>query len=103
VIVTFRVAGREEFKALVTDAANVVIVRDLLAGREGPGIPNGRIVYQTGVNAGYHWSMDPDDLEFADMTTEVCDGLPSDVEKHAITSDRYCPWSAKVIAVEPAP
>jgi hypothetical protein len=47
--------------------------------------------------------MHPADIEFADMTTEVCDGLPSDVEKHAITSDRYCPWAAKVIAVEPAP
>jgi hypothetical protein len=103
VIVTFRVADREEFKALVTDPANVAIVRDLLAGKEAPGIPNGRIVYQTGVNTGYHWSMDPTDIEFADTTTEVCDGLPSDVEKRAITSDRYCPWSAKVIAIESAP
>ena len=103
VIVTFRVADREEFKALVTDPANIGIVRELLAGKEVPGIPNGRIVYQTGVNTGYHWSMDPTDIEFADMTTEVCDGLPSDVEKRAITSDRYCPWAAKVIAIEPAP
>jgi len=103
VTVTFRVADREEFKALVTDPANIAIVRDLLAGKEAPAIPNGRIVYQTRVNTGYHWSMDPTDIEFADVTTEVCDGLPSDVEKHAITSDRYCPWAAKVIAVEPAP
>lgn len=103
VIVTFRVADREEFKALVTDPVNVAIVRDLLAGREAPAIPNGKIVYQTGVNTGYHWSMDPTDIEFADSTTEVCDGLPSDVENHAITSPRYCPWSAKVIAIDPAP
>jgi hypothetical protein len=103
VIVTFRVADREDFKALLTDPANITIARDLLAGRGGPGIPNGRIVYQTGANTGYHWSMDPADTEFADVTTEVCDGLPSDVEKHAIASDRYCPWSARVIAIDPAP
>ncbi len=30
------------------------------------------------------------------MTTGVCDGLPSGVERGAITSDRYCPWPAEV-------
>jgi hypothetical protein len=36
----------------------------------------------------------------ADVTTEVCDGLPLNVEKSLITSDRYCPWSAEVIALD---
>lgn len=31
---------------------------------------------------------------------EVCDGLPSDAEQGAITSDRFCPWSSVVIAVD---
>ena len=44
--------------------------------------------------------IDPASLEFADATTEVCDGLPSDVEDAAITSDRYCPWSAVVTDLE---
>jgi hypothetical protein len=47
--------------------------------------------------------MDPDDFEFAEVTTEVCDGIPSDVESGLVTSDRYCPWSAQVVAVDPAP
>jgi hypothetical protein len=37
------------------------------------------------------------------VTIEVCDGKPSDVEAGTITSDRFCPWSAEVVAVEPAP
>jgi hypothetical protein len=37
------------------------------------------------------------------MTIEVCDGIPSDVEAGVVTSERYCPWSAVVVAVEPAP
>jgi hypothetical protein len=49
------------------------------------------------VNAGYSWHIDPADVDWADGTTEVCDGLPSDVEKGIISSDRYCPgvrrWS----------
>jgi hypothetical protein len=37
-----------------------------------------------------------------DLATEVCDGLPSYVEKHQVTSPYYCPWGARVIAIEPA-
>ena len=77
--------------------------RKLLAGEEAPTIPNGRIVYgDPGVNDGYSWHLDPNDFEWADVTVEVCDGRPSDVEDRVITSDRYCTWAGKVIAVDPA-
>ncbi len=73
VIVTFRVAEKEVFKALLTDPANIATVRDLLACKEGPTIPNGRIVYETGVNTGYHWSMDPADIRpHLRAPTSVC-------------------------------
>ena len=74
-VVTFRVADVEEYRIRLTDPAD-------------------------DVNVGYTWHMDPQSVEFADMTVEVCDGLPSDVEKGIITSDRYCPWSAEVLAID---
>jgi hypothetical protein len=101
VVVTFEV-GDEHFKALLTEPADVEVARRLLAGDDIPSIPNGRVIRETGVNAGYSWSLDPGDIEFADITVEVCDGLPSDVESGAISGDRYCPWSAVVVAVETA-
>lgn len=66
--------------------------------------PNGLIV-RTGpeYNVGYSWHLDPNDVEFVDFTIEVCDGLPSDVESGALTSDRYCPWSARVVKMTPLP
>ena len=101
VIVTFEVAGSEQYKIQITDPNNITIARDLLAGNEDPKIPNGIVVRgDVGVNEGYSWHIDPDSLEFADMTTEVCDGLPSDVENEIITSEYYCPWAAEVIAIE---
>jgi hypothetical protein len=103
VVVTFEVAEDERFKALLVEPADIDIVRRLLAGQEAPSIPNGRVIRETGVNTGYSWSLDPTDIEFADVTVEVCDGLPSDVEAGTISDDRYCPWSAVVVAVEPAP
>jgi len=102
VVVTFDVVD-ERFKALLSDPADIDIARKLLAGDDVPSIPNGRVIRETGVNTGYSWSMDPDDIEFADVTVEVCDGLPSDVEAGTISGDRYCPWSAVVVAVDPAP
>ena len=101
VVVTFRVGDGEEYKIHLTDPADIEIARKLLAGEEAPNIPNGVVVRgDPDVNVGYTWHIDPESLEFADFTVEVCDGLPSDVEKGIITSDRYCPWSAEVIAID---
>ena len=100
VVVTFLVAD-EEYKIRLTDPADIEIARQLLAGEEAPSIPNGVVVRgEADVNEGYSWHIDPETLEFADVTVEVCDGRPSDVEQNLITSDRYCPWGATVIAIE---
>ncbi len=102
-IVTLRVADSETYRILLTDPADIAAARRLLAGEQAPGIPNGRVVRDDpGVNTGYSWHIDPDSLEFVDMTTEVCDGRPSDVEQGVITSEQFCPWSAKVVALEEA-
>ena len=101
VIVTFEVVD-ERYKVLLTEPADIDIARRLLAGDDVPSIPNGRVVRETGVNEGYSWSIDPNDIEFGDVTIEVCDGRPSDVEMGVVTGDRYCPWSAVVLGVEPA-
>ena len=100
-VVTLRVAEAEEYKLLLTDPDDIAVARQLLAGDEAPRIPNGVVVRGTpGVNTGYSWHIDPASVEFVDMTMEVCDGKPSDVEQQIITSDRYCPWSAQVVAID---
>src|SRR5262245_51743481 len=102
-VVTVRVADAEEYRIRLTDPQDIGIAQKLLADETAPGIPNGRVVRgERDVNVGYSWHIDPDSVEFADTATEVCDGRPSDVEKRVITSDRYCPWSAKLVAITPA-
>ena len=76
---TFEVVD-QRFKVLLTEPADIDTARRLLAIEDVPSIPNGRVLRETGVNEGYSWSLDPNDIEFADVTIEVCDGLPSDVE-----------------------
>ena len=105
IVVTFEVAGGERFRVLLTEPADIDIANRLAAGdNDAPSIPNGLVLRgQTGVNEGFTWSLDPNDFEFADVTIEVCDGVPSDVEAGLVTSDRYCPWSAIVARIQPAP
>jgi len=102
VVVTFEVDD-ERFKALLTDTTDIDLARHLLAGDDVPNIPSGTVIRETGVNSGYTWSMDPDDIEFVDVTDEACDGVPSDVETGQLTGDRFCPTSAVVVAIDPAP
>ena len=78
--------------------------RRLLDGEELANIPNGKIDRSSpSVNEPWSWHIDPATIEFVDLTTEVCDGLPSSVEDGSLTSEFYCPWDATVIALdEPA-
>ena len=102
-IATFQV-GDESYRVEIIDPLQVRIARRLLAGKEAPSIPNGRIVRgEPDVNTGWSWHIDPTDFEFADLTIELCDGLPSYVEDGSLTGDNFCPWSAELVALEPAP
>lgn len=103
VIVTFEVNGDERFKVLLTEPADIDIAQRLLAGQDAPGIPDGRIVRDTGVNDGYSWSLDPNDIRFTDETDAACDGSPSEVETGQITDLRYCPSAAEVVSIDPLP
>jgi hypothetical protein len=103
-IVTFEVADDEQFKVELTTSELVAAAASLLDGGEGPSIPIGTVVRDDpGPNAPWTWHLDPATVSFADATIEVCDGLPSDVENASITSDQYCPWSARVVALDAAP
>jgi hypothetical protein len=101
VVVSFLVADEEPFRVLLIEREDIAGAWALGRGEDVPSIPNGLVIRdEPSVNEGYSWSLDPSDFEWADVTTEVCDGLPSDVEAGTITSDRYCPWSAVVMSVE---
>jgi len=104
VVITVRVADAEEYRIRLTNPDDIAIAQKLLAGAVAPRIPNGRVGRgHPDANVGYSWHIDPASVEFADTTIEVCDGRPSDVEKGTITSEWYCPWSAQVVAIAPAP
>jgi hypothetical protein len=101
-VVTFRVAGEEEFKVELATEELVDHAAALLDGDSVAAIPIGTVVRgEPGVNTDWSWHIDPATFSFADATVEVCDGLPSGVEDETITSTEFCPWSAEVIDLQP--
>jgi hypothetical protein len=97
-VVTFRVAD-ETFRVALTRPEQVAAARAAQSGGTAR-IPNGRIVSGTQVNTGWSWHLE--DVEFAELTIELCDGRPSDVEREGIAfgGGRYCPWSATVVRID---
>ena len=99
-IAVFEVAGQETYMVELATPELVQHAQDLLDGKDVAAIPLGTVVRNDpGVNTGWSWHIDPASLEFADQTIEVCDGLPSYVEDGTVTSDTYCPWSAKIVDI----
>jgi hypothetical protein len=105
VLATFAVEG-ERFSVWITDPADVHHVLALQRDQSLPGIPNGRLRRGAGQgnhNAPFTWHLDPADIEFADVTIELCDGSPSYVQAHldeyVDRVERYCPWSARLVSV----
>jgi hypothetical protein len=97
-VVTFRVVS-ETFRVLLTSADQLTAARAAQAGGRAR-IPVGRIVSGTQVNSGWSWHLE--DVTFAEAAIEVCDGLPSHIERAGTQfgAGSYCPWSAVVIQIE---
>lgn len=99
-VATFRVVD-EQYKIELATPELVAHAEALLAGEDVASIPLGRVVRDDpGPNAPWSWHIDPATLEFADMTIEVCNGLPSFVEDETVTSPDYCPWSAEIVSID---
>lgn len=99
-VATFQVVD-QTYKIELATPELVEHAHQLLDGEDVASIPNGLIVRDDpGVNAPWSWHIDPDSLEFADVTTEVCDGLPEYVEDGTLTSPYYCPWDATIVSID---
>jgi hypothetical protein len=106
ILATFVVAG-ETFRVWVTNDTTIQQILDLQAGTSQASIPVGRVRYGPGPgdhNLPWSWHLDPQEIEMAEATIELCDGRPSDLEANPQewieTVGSYCPWGAELVSVE---
>ena len=91
-------------KSLESYFRDGIVVRDE-EGNPEIGVVNGP-VEEVIPDSGHEWSfrIDPKKVEFADLTTEVCDGTFMYVEDHLeewlASVKTYCPWSTRRLIKE---
>ena len=97
-VATFSVLG-ETFRVALTTPDQVAAARAAQNGGTAR-IPVGRIAPGTQVNTGWSWHLE--DLTFAEVTIELCDGRPSDVERGGsqFGGGRFCPWTATLTRID---
>ncbi|QAV69772.1 hypothetical protein ESZ53_04565 [Salinibacterium sp. UTAS2018] len=100
-VAIFEVGGVQRFTVELATPELVAHAQGLLAGDNLEAVPSGDIVPgDARVNAPWSWHIDPSTLEFSNVSTAECDGTPQDVEDGRITTERFCPWSARIVAIE---
>ena len=96
------VAGVETFNIRLIDTAAIQEAERLLDTGASRNAVGQLVRGDGGFNAPYTWHLDPATVEFADMTIELCDGLPSfvedDLDYWIDTVGQYCPWGVTVVA-----
>jgi hypothetical protein len=106
IVATFAVGG-ERFSVWIRNPEAIDQVFALQRGGSVDNIPNG--VLRAGAGQGNHnspfsWHLDPDQVEMAGATIELCDGSPSFIEANRDQFlrevGRYCPWGARLVSVD---
>ena len=102
-LATFDVVG-ERFRAWVRSPAAIWELHRLRAGRSRASIPAGRVLRGAGAaghNAPFSWHLGPEDTTMAEAAIEVCDAVPSYVERHrnefVEVVGGFCPWGARLV------
>jgi hypothetical protein len=104
ILVTFDVVG-EKYSIFITNQKTIDDVFAVQEGKSKATIPNGLLVRGgTSYNDPWSWHIDPEDIHMADMTIELSDGTPSQVEDNLdywlYTVKRFSPWSARITSIE---
>ncbi len=104
ILVTFDVAG-EEYSIFITNKAAIDQIFAVESGTSQAKIPNGLLAAgPVFYNEPWSWHIDSEDIDMAEVTAEVSDGTPSQVENNLDywlnTVKRFSPWNAKIVSIE---
>ncbi len=103
-LVTFDASG-EVYKIFVMDDVTIDQVLAVQRGESRATIPNGRVIEgSVPYNKPWTWHIDPKDIQMVEVSAELSDGRPSDVEADVKywtnTVKRFSPWNARIVKVE---
>jgi hypothetical protein len=89
----------ERFSVLLTRAETIQQAQELMESGESRVLMGRLAAGDGGFNLGYDWHLEPDSVGFHDVAVELCDGLPSNVERTSSTgSVRWEPTAPGTVA-----
>jgi hypothetical protein len=94
----------QTFRFWSTNGEFIARAKDLKESGKSSAAMFGKLIDGSDCDAQWTFHVDPGTMSWPDVTTEVCDGRPSDIEgnkDHWINVvSRWCPWNTKVLAVD---
>ena len=104
ILVSFDVLG-ENYNIFITNEETIEDVFAVQRGESNALIPSGRLIKgSVQYNEPWSWHIDSEDIHMAEVTIELCDGKPSQVEAQldywVDVVQRFCPWSARILKIE---
>jgi hypothetical protein len=94
----------QTFRFWSTNAEFIARAKDLNASGKSSAAMFGKLIDGSDCDTQWTFHVDAGKMSWPDVTTEVCDGRPSDIEgnkAHWINDiTRWCPWNTKVLAVD---
>jgi len=104
IVVTFDVNG-ETYKIFIKNEETIEQVFAVQRGESQATIPSGKLIKgSVWYNEPWSWHIDSEDIHMAEVTMELCDGIPSHVEADlnywVDTVGRFCPWNATIVKIE---
>ncbi len=104
ILVTFDVTG-EQYSIFMTSKETIKEVYALQEGKSRATIPNGKLIKgSVPYNKPWNWHIDPQNVVMTQLSIELYNGLPSNIEQDldywVYWIQRYAPRSAKIIEVK---
>ncbi len=104
ILVAFDVVG-ENYSIFITNKDTIEQIFAVESGSSMAKIPNGRLIKgSVFYNEPWSWHIDSEDIEMAEITAEILDGTPSQVENNldywVDTVKRFGPWNAKIVGIQ---
>lgn len=102
-VATFRVqaCSSQTFQVRVSDPDTIQRATQLIGSEDQPVLLGALARGDGGFNEPWSWHLVPGTIDFADLTTEVCDGCPRMLEQDTgywvDSVGRFCPWTSRIV------
>jgi hypothetical protein len=100
---TIKTEGEEQFTVYATNPKAIQLLIDNYNNKNNNIVTGMLVIGDGGFNSPWSWHLDPDTVDMAERTIELCSGIASGIENDLaywiLHVKQFCPWSTRVIKI----